>query len=110
MVVAREFPGFQGFHHSRKPLLEINQRALFEYCWPCSHMMFDFLYNRIRTKSVMHIERANKIIEYIHVNGGSIASAARALDLLLTPRTRAAVLELDPEIERFRYAFKCHNN
>ena len=58
----------------------------------------------------MHIESANKIIEYIHVNGGSIASAARALDLVLTPRTRAAVLELDPEIERFRYAFKRHNN
>ena len=49
----------------------------------------------------MYIDSAKEIIEYIHVNGWSIASAAWVLDLVLTPRTRAAVLELDPEIERF---------
>ena len=47
----------------------------------------------------MYIDSAKTIIEYIHVNGGSIASAVRVFDLVMTPRTRAVVLELDPEIE-----------
>jgi DNA-directed RNA polymerase subunit RPC12/RpoP len=50
------------------------------------------------------------IIKYLKANGGSIAHAARELDIKLTKTLRAALKDIDSNLERYRYAFKRHGD
>ena len=50
--------------------------------------------------------KASQIVEHLKKNGGTIQAAARALDIKLTSKLRQELIELDSNLERFRYAFK----
>ena len=51
-------------------------------------------------------ENAQSIVDHILWKGGTMASAARELDISLTAKTREAVYELCPDVDRYRYAFR----
>ena len=58
----------------------------------------------------MYYDKAAKIVEYILINGGNVANAARELEIKLTPKIRESVYEMRPDVDRYRYAFKRHGN
>ena len=58
----------------------------------------------------MYVSDATKIVEYILLNGGTVASASRELEIKLTPKIRECILRFQPDIERYRYALKRHGS
>jgi len=53
-----------------------------------------------------NIELATEIAAYVKRKGGTPTAAARELDIKYTPSIRNSLKELEPDIDRYRYAFQ----
>ena len=55
-------------------------------------------------------KEAALIVEYLKANGGSVPCAARELNIKLTKSLHAELVDIDNNLERYRYAFRRHGS